>query len=813
MGEWVLRRLRPGAQSGAGLLAAALLVAGFGCSRDDPLERARAFQARGANEEVVEELRTYLAKHPDHPEANFRLGVAFYDLGRPVEAIFPLRKAAASEEYSLEGGLRFAAALFATDNNEQALAALDRVLELQPDNLGALTLRAEANLRLHRGEPALEAAARLVALQPEQLLWRLLRAKALAESERLDEADEAFGQLIDADWGRNTQGAENACLARAHFLREQREAPDETLEALQVCVERHPRSLQIPLQGAVLLDEIERVEDAMALLRAALERNPGAPGLRQALAQRLVANDRLEEAEALLAAQAEADEGVESWLALSTLRRQAGNLEGGLEAAVSARESATADSSRELAILVEAELLVDLGRVDEAEQVSRELEDELYRNVIRGRLAHARGAPEPALEFYSKALPYWPDNYGLRVYAALAALDLGRDSRAMEELQEATRQGPTETDAALWLARLYFVRGDYQAAYEMAQRHIAQRGVNGPEGHFLAAQALQYSGRLEESLRVLDNLAERRDGEFAAQAYAETGRVLTRSRGAEAGLAALTAFVEERQLDLTEPRNEPLLWQIAQSLVDLGRYEEGLRLVDGLLAQQAEAPALLAFRGRLELLAGQREAADASFARALELDLNNAPALAGRSHLLRARGDAEGALEWMERAVAAAPDVPDYPYMAARLSLDRGDTEEGTERLERVLRRHPGFAPAANDLAWQLAVEGRDLERAEALARLAQRMQPGPETLDTLGFVALQRGQFEAAIRAFERVLELRPEYATARYHLALALEQNGSPQGAVESLRAALEYPFPEASEARRVLARLEAAEAAPAE
>jgi hypothetical protein len=59
-------------------------------------------------------------------------------------------------------------------------------------------------------------------------------------------------------------------------------------------------------------------------------------------------------------------------------------------------------------------------------------------------------------------------------------------------------------------------------------------------------------------------------------------------------------------------------------------------------------------------------------------------------------------------------------------------------------------------------------------------------------------------------VLEKRPEYATARYHLALALVEKGDREAASRAFRLALESPFPEAPEARLALERLDAGEQA---
>ena len=91
------------------------------------------------------------------------------------------------------------------------------------------------------------------------------------------------------------------------------------------------------------------------------------------------------------------------------------------------------------------------------------------------------------------------------------------------------------------------------------------------------------------------------------------------------------------------------------------------------------------------------------------------------------------------------------------------------------------------------------------------RLQPSPETIDTLGFVKLKQGAAEEAVGLFERALARQPDYATARYHLALALIDKGEPVAARQALEEALSRPFPEQQEARKVLANIDGAEARP--
>jgi Flp pilus assembly protein TadD len=80
--------------------------------------------------------------------------------------------------------------------------------------------------------------------------------------------------------------------------------------------------------------------------------------------------------------------------------------------------------------------------------------------------------------------------------------------------------------------------------------------------------------------------------------------------------------------------------------------------------------------------------------------------------------------------------------------------------------------------------------------------------LDTFGYVRLKQERYEDAARAFRLSLAKNGGYATARYHLALALDRSGDSAAAREELRQAVSAgTFPELAAAKTELARLEGA------
>lgn len=66
-----------------------------------------------------------------------------------------------------------------------------------------------------------------------------------------------------------------------------------------------------------------------------------------------------------------------------------------------------------------------------------------------------------------------------------------------------------------------------------------------------------------------------------------------------------------------------------------------------------------------------------------------------------------------------------------------------------------GYPGAMNNLAWMLATRQDRLDEALELAQRAVDLHPTPTFIDTLGYVHFQRGEYEAAVAAYERSLSM----------------------------------------------------------
>jgi tetratricopeptide (TPR) repeat protein len=777
------------------------MAAGCGGDVDSRMQEVRALQDVGQFTESIDELREILAISPDLPEANYRLGVALVQTGDPSRAIWALKKASESPEYAVPGGLMLASAHTSVNDFEESIRAADRVLEIDPERLAALQLRAKANLAVHRLEDALTDSERLVELMPDDYQNRVIYATVLFEMGRGEEAEAAYDVVKEmGEAGNDPALAARACIAPPMFVKDFYKDLDRA-EALYLdCVEKYPTDGFIINHVMDFLDGIDKRDRATDLIRAAVEKAPENLSLRSSLANRLSGEGDAEGAEKVLVEAAETFGSAAAWNLLAVYYRGIKDAEKAL-AAVEKVIELTGGGGDELRF-TQADVLVDLEQFDRAEEVVESLDEPIYATLIRGRIQLAKGEPAAALESFERGIRHWPNNAGARYLAGVAAYELGDWERAVSELREAMRADSKQASAAQLLARIHFDRGDYQQAVKFSAAAVKRGGeTRRPEDFVLATRALTKLGEFEKARNSASIL-----GEMPGQQAASIVELAHVARAQEGAQSAVDTIANSG-LDLSDGANQRVLRVLTEDLVAIDRGEDALARVDAAIERNPEAAETYAIRGNVLLNLRRSDEAARAFERARSLDPENATALAGLAILAGNARDFARAVELFDLA-AKHGDVaaPAYAYSAAQLTLKLGDEPGAMERLRAIVRENPGHAGSRNDLAWLLTDSGGNLDTALSLAEDARRLDPSPDVLDTLGWVLIKRGEAAAAVSVLEKAHRAQADSPSIRYRLGTALAMAGDTERAREMLKSALDAEgFEEADDARRELAKLE--------
>jgi len=189
--------------------------------------------------------------------------------------------------------------------------------------------------------------------------------------------------------------------------------------------------------------------------------------------------------------------------------------------------------------------------------------------------------------------------------------------------------------------------------------------------------------------------------------------------------------------------------------------------------------------------AGKLQDSEMAFKKALEKDPNRLGAASQLFNQYLRTGRLDDALKSLDGLEKKFPSSAMVSALRAEVKAIQGNSRESEANYRKALQIDPNIDVAANNLAFLLAEEGRDLEFALGLAQGARQRQPqSPEIADTLGWVyykldrpILARGQAEFAV-------SVQPQNGGFQYHLGEIYKKNSQNAEAVKAFKKAVSSP-----------------------
>jgi tetratricopeptide (TPR) repeat protein len=146
------------------------------------------------------------------------------------------------------------------------------------------------------------------------------------------------------------------------------------------------------------------------------------------------------------------------------------------------------------------------------------------------------------------------------------------------------------------------------------------------------------------------------------------------------------------------------------------------------------------------------------------------------------------AVEVLSEAAKLNPKDLDLQTNLGTALQQAGDAEQAKAAYRAVLASQPENPVAANNLAFLLAQQGRDLDEALRLAKVLVTKFPGnPNYADTLALTYLKKGSTDAAIHILTGLTNGPNCSAICRIHLGMAFSSKGDTTSARNQLELAL--------------------------
>lgn len=742
------------------LLVVAALVALAGCgdseaSKKRLIETGNKYFASGKFREASLIYRKVIQKDPRYGEAYYRLALTDIRQGRPVDAVKALRRAVElqpenDDAHSKLGDLYLTFYLIDRNKNKQILVDLrdlaGKVLKRNPRNFQGLRMQGYVHVADEDWEKAIAAFRQASEVKPEDSEVLLALMQALLKNGSKAEAESMAREALTKN---------KSYLPFYDFLYSLRmnEKNLGAAEALfQEKVANNPKSWDAMTTLAIHYLKTNNRQKMVETMQGAAKRTQDFPN-----------------------GHAEAGDFFYKIGDLELARQE-------YEAASVTNSAKRVDSQRKI-----VEIYAAQGKSAEAvalaDKLVAEYPDDSHSKAIRAALRLRAGKPgeiDEAIKEFQAVLPKMTDNPVLRFNLGEAYLSKNDLEQAKINFQEAIKVAPRYIPPKIALARIFLRQRDFARAQQLADE-VLKVNAGFVQPRLIRIEALMGVGEFRTSRTELQVLLSK----------------LPNSRDVR-NLLGLVDLAEAKYPDAEKnfrilveatPPDPRGLFGLAQVYINTNRVEEGKRLLTNELSKNPTyARNIRLALGEIALRTGKSDEAVEVY-KALVQDVPNVAELwvrLGESYRRASKWDES--LKALDKAKEIAPRDPN-PWLQTAMTLEAAGRKNDVRPVyEQILKLAPDNAIALNNMAFLLAESGQDLDQALTYAQRAKQQLPNnPDVADTLGWVYIKKNLSDDAIKIFRDLVLQRPDNATWRYHLALALFQKGDKLQAKKELEVAM--------------------------
>jgi tetratricopeptide (TPR) repeat protein len=447
-------------------------------------------------------------------------------------------------------------------------------------------------------------------------------------------------------------------------------------------------------------------------------------------------------------------------------------------------------------------LLISHNRQEEAGRLNDEILKKNPRDtgaqIIRGSILNSQAKFNEAARILEDALKDSPESAEAHYQFGLALSDTGNSKRAEQEWFQAAKLAPNMVEVQSALGQMALVKGDTELLRSTADQIIRNRPSD-PRGYILRAAS--------ES-RNNQDAAEEKDLNLAIEAAPES----------PAGYTAMGNFFQRQGKDDDAQkfyeqalvRDANYIEPLTGIVTILMREKQNAKALDRVKAQAAKVPtndAVYALLGGLQVANQDLPSAEESLQKAVKLNPSNTDTIVLLSKVEMARGEGDRALATAYQSIADSPKKVGGYFFAGTLEEMSGRPQKAEEVYRKALQLDPGYAPAANNLAYLMLQNGENNDVALSLAQMArQKMPDSTSAADTLAWAYYQKGLYDFAADLLTDVVQKAPDNATYQYHLGMVCQKQNNRAAAKKHLQRALQINpnSPAAAEIRKALGQM---------
>jgi len=372
------------------------------------------------------------------------------------------------------------------------------------------------------------------------------------------------------------------------------------------------------------------------------------------------------------------------------------------------------------------------------------------------------------------------------VEQAHEAYEAGRWGEAESALRNALELNPYQAEWHFNLGLTLEASGRYRDAVGSFEEAAGLQNDDSQSALMVAVNLL----RLEEPAQTLEWL-ERAEASDPKSAAVQATRIDALARLGRHEQAELTFYLGQ-ELD---PDYPDLYAAMAESLLTRRQYDKAVWCLREAARLDPHLPRVQARLAYAYAATGRQERARQLYLRELREDPGDIDTLLDLGCLLVDMHRYTEGGEKFRRVLEMEPDNTDAHYYLGDLADRQGLNEEALVQFDVVLRLDSTYPVIRVQVAEQLIRRGREGDfktarkhlRAELLELNRDPKRFEADDLAELGTRMLDADQSGDAVGVFGRLLERRPNDATAHHHLSVAYFRTGDVSRGIESARAAL--------------------------
>ena len=706
-------------------------------------------------------------------QQHLQAGDALVAQKKHAEAIIEYKNAVKIDEQFGEARFKLAKAYEETKDLGKALREYVRAADLMPADNDAQLAAARLLVLAGRFEDAKARAEKVLAVDPKSVQANLILGSALVG---LKDVDGAIKQVEDAvaldpldGQSQTTLGV--LSLAKGDIAR----AEAAFAEAVKV----KPQSIEARISYASFLWMQKRVPEAEEGLKAALALDPGNELVNRALAAFYMQTERRADAEPFLKKLAETGDG-RTKLALADYYTGMKRIDEA-KAQLKALENdkvAGGQANVRLALIAFAE-----DRKAEAYSIIEGLiakgTETAQAHLMKGRFLISEKKLDPGIDALRAAVKIDPKLAGAHFMLGNALAAKSDYSGAMDAYRATIELVPGAAAVQLQLARVSLMRGDAATSLTAATTAL-EKAPDSPMARLVLVEALLAKRDFSRATTELAKL--KTEFPKVPSIHIVEGKLLgLQGKNAE----ATRAFNEALSI---EPRAVDAVVGLIGVDLATGNAASAIKRSEMLLQGRVTDPTVRMLAARSYFAGKQSQKAEELLKGIIAELPQNAAAVGMLADLYMREGKLNEALERFDALALIEPRSVLAHTMGGMILQGQKRIPEAKKRYETALEISPDAAVAANNLAWILADERQDLERALVLANQAAALRPNdPQVSDTIGWVYYQKQLPTLALPAFEKAAAAAPQNAEFQYHLGMTYAAMGDKVKAKIHLQKAL--------------------------